>query len=142
LSVQEPIAPILPDRFIEDEDTGCWIWQGALNFSGGYGHVARRRADRTTKRFYTHRLAYEEFIGAIPDGFTIDHLCRVPCCCNPGHLEAISRADNIRRGKGAKLSHELAAFIRASTLSNRELAEQIGVDDSQISRVRTGQMWT
>ena len=29
----------------------------------------------------------------------LDHLCRVPGCVNPFHLEAVTNEENIRRGK-------------------------------------------
>lgn len=69
----------------------CWIYQGYLN-PAGYGMI-----DGGTQVF-THRLTYEHFVGPIPDGLVIDHLCRVPACCNPDHLEAVTQRENVRRG--------------------------------------------
>jgi hypothetical protein len=40
-------------------------------------------------------------VGPIPEGLTIDHLCRVRHCVNPAHLEAVSERVNILRGNGA-----------------------------------------
>lgn len=47
---------------------------------------------------YAHRVAYEAIHGAIPDGLVIDHLCRNRGCVNVDHLEAVTHAENIRRG--------------------------------------------
>jgi hypothetical protein len=47
---------------------------------------------------YVHRLAYEVFVGPIPDGLQIDHLCRQRACCNPDHLEAVTCRVNLLRG--------------------------------------------
>lgn len=44
-----------------------------------------------------HRVSYELFVGAIPRGFVVDHLCVTEWCCNPAHLEAVTHGDNIRR---------------------------------------------
>lgn len=72
----------------------CWVWPGA-NGPGGYGHIHSEG-----RVAITHRVAYEHFIGPIPDGLVLDHLCRVTSCCNPAHLEAVSHLENVRRGLG------------------------------------------
>lgn len=74
---------VLPD--------GCWYWTGAIN-SKGYGQWA---VDGVSKS--THRVAYESLAGPIPDGMTIDHLCQIKRCCNPAHLEVVSRTENSLR---------------------------------------------
>jgi hypothetical protein len=43
-------------------------------------------------------LAYEYANGPIPEGLQIDHLCRVKCCINPDHLEAVTPSVNVLRG--------------------------------------------
>jgi hypothetical protein len=84
------------ERFAEAlcriEKTGaCWIWKGATN-DRGYGQIGVRG-----KLDYVHRLAYRASIGQIPEGLDLDHLCRNPPCCNPAHLEPVTRAENQRR---------------------------------------------
>ena len=72
--------------------TACWMWTGAQN-GHGYGHL------RSFYRNYpAHRVAYELAVGAIPSGMEMDHLCRVPLCVNPDHLEPVHHWDNVRRG--------------------------------------------
>lgn len=94
------------DRFMSkvvwngDEDE-CWEWQGAPN-SGGYGFFSIGTAKTTA-----HRAGYELFEGPIPDGLVIDHLCRNRRCVNPGHLEAVSNGENVRRGEGPAVLREL-----------------------------------
>ena len=68
-------------------ESGCWLWTGPLN-NTGYGCFARTSA---------HRWAYAAMVGPIPDGYQIDHLCRVRRCVNPSHLEAVTRSENNRR---------------------------------------------
>jgi HNH endonuclease len=72
----------------------CWVWTGALT-EKGYG---RLRIDG--KNIRVHRLMYERFIGPIPDGLEIDHLCRNRACVNAaeGHLEAVTHHTNMLRG--------------------------------------------
>jgi len=50
--------------------------------------------------------------GAIPIGLEIDHLCRNRKCCNPKHLEAVTRSENARRGINGE---RLAAVNHAKT---------------------------
>jgi len=84
---------------VEVDDNGCWLWTGPRN-RGGYGGTIR--AWRTG--WLAHRLAYTVMVGEIPDGFQIDHLCRVRHCINPTHLEAVTQAENLRR-QGAAVTH-------------------------------------
>ena len=72
----------------------CWLWTGTKT-SGGYGRILRG-----SKEMYAHRYSYEHFIGPIPDGLVIDHLCRVRHCVNPSHLEVVTLGENTRRGVG------------------------------------------
>lgn len=76
--------------------TGCWLWKGAL--SAGYGTVGI--APQISRS--AHRLAYIAFVGPIPKGLEIDHLCGIPSCINPEHLEPVTRAENCRRAKAAR----------------------------------------
>ncbi len=47
---------------------------------------------------YAHRVAYEQTVGPVPSGLELDHRCRIRCCVNPAHLEAVTRQENVRRG--------------------------------------------
>lgn len=73
----------------------CWIWQGTLD-KNGYGVLSVGASNA----LYVHRYAYERFVGPIPHGLTLDHLCRTPACCNPAHLEAVTYKTNTLRGEG------------------------------------------
>lgn len=75
-----------------DPETRCWEWQGAIAVTG-YGVCKRRGRTR-----FAHRAAYMELVGPIPEGLTIDHLCRNHRCVNPVHLEAVTITENILRG--------------------------------------------
>lgn len=77
---------------IEIDANGCWIWTAARN-AYGYGIIRLNG-----KHFMTHRFMYESHNGPIPEGLDLDHLCRVRCCINPEHLEAVSRKTNLLRG--------------------------------------------
>ena len=77
----------------------CWEWQG-YKTKKGYGRI-RWRADNNKRNcIAAHRLSYEIHKGNIPEGLTIDHLCRNRLCVNPDHLEAVTNKENILRGAG------------------------------------------
>lgn len=85
------------EKFLEKikvNDNGCWEWQSTID-TGGYGQLKEHG-----KILSAHRLAYELFKGAIPQGLTIDHLCRNRRCVNPDHLEVVTMRENILRGNG------------------------------------------
>lgn len=71
----------------------CWPWRGRPK-PEGYGQL--RYCGRTQN---AHRVAYRLHHGSIPEGLTIDHLCRNRLCCNPAHLEAVTMGENVRRGR-------------------------------------------
>lgn len=89
--VKEPVMVrfVRFTHFTED----CWYWIGNRSYKG-YGEFAVS----ATKKQKAHRFAYEFFVGPIPNGMTIDHLCRNRSCVNPKHLEAVTNKVNILRG--------------------------------------------
>lgn len=76
-------------KVIPVPESGCWIWEGSL--CGGYGSVCING-----KAYRAHRVSYQMHKGEIPEGLTIDHLCRVRCCVNPDHIFPGTDTDNVR----------------------------------------------
>jgi hypothetical protein len=77
-----------------EKTESCWLFKGPLNWLG-YGEVY---IGGKTK--HVHRVVYELMVGPIPNGLSIDHLCRVRHCVNPAHLEPITTRENVLRGIG------------------------------------------
>lgn len=92
-------SPANAQRYIEERrdivDGGCWRWRNCVD-KGGYGKVASKLA---------HRISYEAFIGPIPEGLTIDHLCRNRRCVNPAHMEPVTNKVNVLRGISPSAKH-------------------------------------
>lgn len=77
----------------------CWLWEGTKN-KDGYGRFYRN--DLNWQQL-AHRTSYEMFVGAIPDGLVIDHLCSVHECVRPDHLEAVTHRENVIRAHASRL---------------------------------------
>jgi hypothetical protein len=104
-------------RYIKPGRGDCIVWTAYTARRNGYAYFTV--ANRTT---LAHRYVFEFFKGPIPEGFTIDHLCRNTSCVNPFHLEAVTRGENVLRGVGplainAKKTHCLNGheFTEANT---------------------------
>jgi hypothetical protein len=88
--------PTPAERFLAKVDmqhpSGCWMWTGSRG-SNGYGQFRAHRGSPVP----AHRFGYELWVGPIPDGYELDHLCRTPSCVHPAHLEAVTpRVNNLR----------------------------------------------
>lgn len=79
-------------------DPVCWVWTRAL--SHGYGVIGVGKQ----KTYRTHRLAYVLLVGD-PEELELDHLCRRPACWNPAHLEPVTHAVNMQRGRARVTQH-------------------------------------
>ena len=89
----EKIKAQIQRHIIIDEVNGCWLWQGD-SVKGGYG-----RTVVDGRKWLAHRAAFTAYKGPIPEGLTLDHLCKRPPCCNPEHLEPVTMKENTMRGR-------------------------------------------
>ena len=87
-------------RFLERLEfpaNGCWIWTGSLNESG-YGQCYWDFSPRIA-----HRASYEMFVGEIPVGLQLDHLCCIRACVSPGHLDPCTPYQNYWRSRNRRV---------------------------------------
>lgn len=111
-SKPHPIEPRLLSRRVITE-AGCWHYTRFITRQGygAIGYQGRRNV-------LVHRVAYELFVGPIPEGLTLDHRCHTDdetcpggstClhrrCFNPEHLEPVTHAVNTQRGRQATKTH-------------------------------------
>lgn len=114
-------------------ESGCWVWRGAT--ASGYP-----RAKVNRKLVSVHRLAYElANPGTETKGKDVCHKCDNPKCCNPAHLFAGSRRENMQdcKSKG-RLNHPVK-YNEQYLGPIREMLS-LGVPRREISR-RLGWQW-
>jgi hypothetical protein len=106
----------------------------------GYGMTYDIRLKRTSG---AHRIAYERAHG--PTDLVIDHLCGNKRCINVDHLEAVTNAENTRRGKSAKLDYgkvsRIKKLYKSGKITQTKLANMFGVGQDQISRIINDKRW-
>lgn len=126
----------IEERFVKDI-SGCWLWNGNID-KNGYGllHTGGHRG----RKVFAHRASYECFIGSIPHGLVLDHLCKNVSCVNPEHLQPVHQGTNARRGI-AKIDYTTLQYIIASPKLNKEIAVEVGLDPSTICDIRKGNRW-
>ena len=106
-----------------------------------------------------HRLAYESWVGPIPEGHIVRHKCDNPPCINPDHLETGTHSDNAldrearcrgRDQKGessnsSKLTEQAVLDIRMEYATGQttyvRLAEFYGVTPPTIRYAVAGKTW-
>ena len=76
--------------------SGCWISDYAPG-THGYAVIGWRGEDGKSRAALVHRVTWQAVNGPVPEGMTLDHLCRVRRCVNPDHLEPVSQMENNRR---------------------------------------------
>jgi hypothetical protein len=138
------------DRFLEKvvrHPDGCWKWS-AFCMKNGYGLF--RRADR---HHLAHRVSYELFVGHLPAGMEVMHVCDNRNCVNPEHLCLGTHVDNVKdclnkkrhafgvRHGLAKLSEDQVRDIRAASGTQRTIAKQYDISQAQVSDIKLKKRW-
>lgn len=79
-----------------DETSGCWVWGGSKD-KDGYGKV-RVKFPNGRVAYLAHRMTFMHFVGDIPDGKEVDHICKNTSCINPAHLRLLTHRENVEAG--------------------------------------------
>lgn len=103
-AARTPIKERMQARVTVDPG-GCWLMGGRLR--NGYALIR----DAEGRQRDAHRVVYEEYVGPIPEGLQLDHVCHTldkdcaggtSCphrrCVNPAHLEPVTQRENALRG--------------------------------------------
>ena len=92
---------------IPDDERDCWEWTG--NFGKPYDRPIFPMRSTYPWKHNASKAAYRLFIGEVPDGCHVEHLCEQAWCVNPWHLDVCPPKRNYDRLKRThcKYGHEL-----------------------------------
>lgn len=125
-----------------DLTTNCWE-HPSLD-ADGYARISTS-IDSARLSTSWHRYFYETFVGPVPDGLELDHVCRNRSCCNPDHLEPVTSGRNHRRGERAKLTEatvaEAISRYQAGGVTFMRLASDYGVSYTTMRYAMHGKTW-
>lgn len=130
----------------------CWPWTKQKN-DHGYGRVIGRLVPERA-----HRVAFALANGPIPNGLDVLHSCDNPPCCNPAHLRAGTKSQNMkdayRRGRklpigkrgeehhASVVTEDQVRQIRSRRDEDRQaLAAEFGMSVSGVDKIRNGATW-
>lgn len=138
-------------KFQPEPMSGCYLWTAAQH-QFGYGHILANGKVRVA-----HQVAYELYVGDIPEGMCVLHRCDVAECVNPAHLFLGTHQDNIadkcskgragsssrpgEKNPAAKLTDEIVDLIRGDSRAQRAIAAAYGISKTQVGRIRRGESW-
>lgn len=88
--IAKPLHPLTRlMQKVDVQESGCWLWTGSTGGNGRYGMMS------VDSYRMAHVVAYVLFVGPVPEGKELDHLCRVTLCVNPDHLEPVTHFENV-----------------------------------------------
>lgn len=145
-------APLV-ERFwryvTQGNEHDCWLWCGHKD-KNGYGWLRIKYGQSCA---HAHRFSYELHNGSIPDDLFVLHKCPGggnPSCVNPAHLALGTHKENMadRKAAGhynvgerhhyAKFSDVTVAAVRAAEGTQKAIAKQFGMSESQVSNIKHG----
>ena len=107
VSSKYPVPQRVIDRIFDGINTRskkkCWEWNLSIG-THGYGQIGWYFSGKSAGTT-AHRVAWVAVNGPIPEGMTIDHLCRNRKCVNPNHLQLLTNEENASNNGNSLKTH-------------------------------------
>lgn len=119
----------LPDQIrskIAVQPDGCWLWTAST--WKGYGRIRINYVEHKAHRVTYHLLRDPSVPMRAGRGEHMDHLCRVPSCVNPEHLEPVTSRTNASRGRRSMLSDTASPYVGVVRLVDGTWQAQCQID--------------
>lgn len=84
-------------RKVRIAENGCWLWTAGTSEGYGIFYIAADQAPKIKRGRKAHIWSYTRYVGTVPHGLELDHLCRNRACVNPLHLEPVTHRVNMLR---------------------------------------------
>lgn len=125
-----------PIQLVEQEG-GCVICTSHEPNIDGY-HRVYNGVNATPRCIFLHRSTWEVIHGPVPEGYELDHLCRNRRCCNPSHLQLLTRSQHKTKTNLERYAVRIAAIITdiQSGLNTKCIAEKHGVSSHTVTRYK------
>ena len=134
-------------KYVVDEETGCWQWIGSIN-ENGYGKFSIK-----CKSIRAHRFSYEYYVGPLEDRLVIAHICNNRKCVNYNHLRQDTHKSNsidmvisnnqwkqkLSVEEVIQIKKELKCYYRGQY---KNLSDIYGVNPMTISQIKKGLTWS
>ena len=85
---------------VDASNSDCWNWTASTTTRG----YPQFRLDGKVVKAY--RTMYEYFVGPIPDGLDVNHICGNRLCMNYRHMELVSRTETLLRAGVPDMTHK------------------------------------
>lgn len=76
-----------------EADGECTICVSHTPNKDGYIRIYAGK-DSLPRMQFLHRMVWEGYYGAIPEGYEVDHMCRNRRCCNVAHLQLLEISEH------------------------------------------------
>lgn len=145
-------------------EDGHWLWRGALRPDGRaniYAPDYTRHGGGMQTQSGPRAVWHCAHRKAVSDGHRVIGTCTFKACCNPRCVKSITEADygervrktGAHKGKATRIlanraigrkrsvfTAESIAYVQSSTKTGLELAAELGVSKSSITKARRGQL--